>query len=267
MHSSSIAVPIRRVLAPKVPLPHGYEQAKIYVWKLVALVVSWVVILGAFLYAVVFLAEPPLNFSIMMTLLMVTAVLWVFWIVSIGLRMVMNGVRVSGRGPLQFVPRGYVGSLSILMGICLFSAGLIVVLSWFGVGGAVITGPIGRYGGGIATLLGGIAFLAYLGVKAATPAGITVEADGVSWWAGVTEYWLQWEDISGAAVQVQAKGRKGLLYITEVDGRQHKLYPVLFGSDPYFVAEIIQHFLEVPADRARLTDPLAAIALVAAIEI
>ena len=265
MHSSSTALLIRRVRAPKVSRPHGYEQATIHMVGLVAIVASSVILLGAFLLGVLLFAKPSLNFSFMMVLLSTSAVLVLFWGVLLNLRIVRTGVRVLDRGPLQFVPRGYVGPLSIMVGLCMLAAGLIVVLSWFGIGGEEITGPVGKYGGGIAVLLGGMAYLAYLGVKACTSPGIKAEAEGVTWWAGVTEHSLQWDDVSAVTAQVQ--GRNKSLHITEVDGREHKLMPLYFGSDPYLVAEIIQHYLEVPADRPELADPISAIERVAEIEV
>lgn len=115
----------------------------------------------------------------MMVLLSVAAVLVLLWGMLLNLRIVRNGVRVLDRGPLQFVLPGYAGPLSILAGVCMLGAGLTVVRSWLGFGGEEIIGRLGKYGGGIATLLGGLALLAHLGVKTANPAGITLDADGL----------------------------------------------------------------------------------------
>ncbi|SJN46068.1 hypothetical protein FM104_14530 [Microbacterium esteraromaticum] len=93
-------------------------------------------------------------------------------------------------------------------------------------------------------------------LSARTPAGLQVDAEGLSGVRGTKQVHLRWDDLESAA----AFGRHGpqLMLLTSNQG-PIALEAHHFGSDPAVVARIIEYFRVNPTQRAQLNDGAAAI--------
>ncbi len=253
MSSQKLKVRIKKA---RVVLPLEYQHART---SLVLPIVLMLILVG-FLLLPVLLDNKP-YFRLMMFLLVLGIVF--FFLSTIPWRKAPSPgkVRLSPTSPLKFLPPTAIWILNLAGPICFLLAGTVVILSLFVLGIEPITGPIGRRGGGVFFIALGIAGIFYQMPKLLRPRGVELSPEGVRWWQGLRENIIPWDGLAEVALGAKKKGKR--LRLHHRDGNVHSLVPMFFGSDPVVVAEVIRYFLDHPDDRETLSDPRAALALVA----
>ncbi|MFZ4842323.1 hypothetical protein [Mycetocola saprophilus] len=166
-------------------------------------------------------------------------------------------LRVASGRPLRFTPQKIILVYSIGAGLFLILAGAIVIYTWVSSSTVALVGPVGRRGGGVILIVGGLVFLANQVPRLFVAHGLTLDADGVMWTGGWGKKRVSWKDLESVTLGAERGARQ--LWLGEMSGSHHALYPMSFGSDPETVAEIIEYFRRHPSQRELLVDPITAL--------
>lgn len=240
------------LFAPRIPtgrrsvFPKGKDVAPV-------IRVLYLLPLGAALIAV---ADDRLGFRLFMAGLAATTLLLVAALQLWNRALRAGSVRVVTSGPLRFVPPPYLRPLFAIVAIAfLIPAVVSLVVALLGLptmGGSTRFTTVLPYLLAVVSLVSLVRLLWSM----RTPAGLRVDAEGLSGVRGSKRVQLAWNDLDGAL----APGPHGptLALLTRTHG-PISIDAHHIGSDPAVVAGVIQHYLDHPAQRFRLEDGMGAI--------
>lgn len=241
-----------RLLTPDIStggrsvFPKGKNPAP-FVWALL--------IVPAVAFAIAF-ADSRIGFKLFMASVGITMLILVVALYFRSRALRSGTIRIADEGELRFVPPGVIraGNMGVAIAFLIPAvASLIITLldlpTQQGFSRLTVVGPYLLAAVGIWLLVKEV-------LSERTPAGLQVDADGLSGVRGTKRVDLRWEDLENAT----AFGRHGpkLMLLSRNQG------PLIleshhFGSDPAIVAEVIEYFKANPTQRAQLVDGAAAI--------
>jgi hypothetical protein len=246
------------VLSPRV-LPPGAERVPVNVPGLPpALGVGVLVAVAALGVGLAFLQSSPgarALFAAFSLWAVVSAVVLGPWT-----RAVSPGrIRVDTAAPgLRFVAPAVLPAGMLALALIALATGILALaLEIAGVPGVSSVG-VGRVGP-FALGAVGLGWLAVQLWALRTPAGLTLDPDGMRGVRSSHRIDIAWDDLESVSV---VGGRAAKLVVTPRDGSPVLLDAHWSGSDPNLVAPIVEHFRTRAADRPALTDGRAAIRLV-----
>lgn len=211
-------------------------------------------------FTALILLEAELSFKLFMACLFASVLLF-FLALYLPIRGARRGlVRVADTGPLRFASPAAFGLIVWSM-LLIAVAGLTATLDQL-TGSATIPQGAGmlRFSGPVLLVAG---LLGLGGVVRATrkPTGLVLNREGILGEGPlVSTIRVPWNDLEIVELGTEKKTRVVRLY--DGHGEMHVLKPILLGSDPVIIAEIIEYYRSHPGDRGHLDDPPAALALV-----
>ncbi|WP_141629975.1 hypothetical protein [Salinibacterium sp. PAMC 21357] len=226
------------------------------------LLLPFLVLLPALVALFAFASFSPL-YRLVMLLLTVGLLCVIPFLVSLWTNAVPNKIRIATSTPLRFVSKARTWIFPILGTLLIALSGAVIVWAQYARNVEPISLAIGGRVGGWTLLVGGGAALVYLLRKFRIPRGLGLSQEGLRWWRGAEEIFLPWGQLVEVRFGAGAAGTAKIAQIVERDENLHDVAPLLVGSDPSVVAEVIHFFLTNPNRREALTEPQTALALVA----
>lgn len=251
-----------RVTAPQLSRSDAYESANPKFVKSIVLTLPLVALIASFVVGQ-FVAGSSSFYRLAMVSLGAAVLCSVPILVSLWLGLVSHKIRVDRAAPLRFVSTPSVWVFGILAALLLVLSGAVSVWSLFAPEGEPVVFALGGRVGGWVLLAGGGALAAFIIARIRVPRGLELTPAGLRWCHGTTAIIVPWRQISEVRLGTAGKnGSARVTHVVEKDGNVHDLAPVLTGSDPHIVAEIIHFFLKNPKHREALNEPQTALALV-----
>lgn len=257
--SRSTRVTVSKVANSRVQIPRGYAEAKI-AWGGAALALSplAIILLAVGLSAA---TEDEARRPVLVVLACVIA--GVLLAALGGLAPKWNvrkqELRIANRGPLRFVSKGFCGPFQLGAALCFWAAAGLVARSLTVEGAPEVMGAFGTPASLIVLTTLGLLVAGNAVYKGLEPPSIKLDEHGLWIQRQYSATLLPWGEVDRAAARLD--GRVVSLEISVARGYDVLVQQKYFGSDPYFVAEVVSHFLHAPHQRTALYDPIQALEL------
>ena len=172
-------------------------------------------------------------------------------------RVVWAGLRMRVTGPLRVPGNGIDGLAWVFAGACFLAGAGCILWSWFTPGVRPVMGPISPAGGLIFLLVAGLGCVVGGVARYVLPSGIEIDEAGLRVRKGLIAQSIDWADFDSA--EARPFGRTLALVLTRSDRPSIIMPAFSIGSNPYFVAELIEFYDNNPAARHTLAEPFAAV--------
>lgn len=173
-------------------------------------------------------------------------------------------LHIARTGPLRFVSRGFAGPLQWASALCFWVAAALIARSLLVPGAPMVIGVYGEPISMVVLTMLGLVIAAVTTIKGLEPPAIKLDEHGVWIQRQFALNLIPWEDIE--RVNALADGNLATLEIRSKRGYGVPVPQRFFGSDPYWVAEVISHFLRTPSHRVVLHNPMRALELALVID-